>query len=75
MHLTVCPFHWNVLMTTGILQYRSSKYAYRMQVDKLKETGSRIVKSLWWWSDDEDDDYIEEMAEQVWYARDRDMSI
>lgn len=36
-----------------------------MQVDKLKEAGSRIVNSLWWWSDDEEDDFIEETVEQV----------
>ena len=36
-----------------------------LQVDNLKEAGSRIVKSLWWWSDDGEDDFIEDIEEQV----------
>lgn len=36
-----------------------------MQVGRLKDAGSRIVKSFWWWGDDGDDDYLEDIAEQV----------
>jgi len=49
----------------SILQYRFNKCGISMQVGRLKDAGSRIVKSFWWWGDDGDDDYLEDIAEQV----------
>lgn len=36
-----------------------------LQVDRIKNAGSRIVKSLWWWGDDDDEDYVVDIAEEV----------
>lgn len=49
----------------SILQYRFNKGGIFIQVGKLKDASSRIVKSLWWWGDDGDDDFLEDIAEEV----------
>lgn len=36
-----------------------------LQVDRMKDAGSRIAKSLWWWGDDDDEDYVVDIAEEV----------
>ena len=36
-----------------------------LQVDRIKDTGNRIAKSLWWWGDDDDEDYVVDIAEEV----------
>jgi hypothetical protein len=36
-----------------------------LQVDRIKDAGNRIAKSLWWWGDDDDEDYVVDIAEEV----------
>ena len=48
----------------AILNYRCKQEQLSSQVDRLKDAGSRMVKSFWWWGDD-DDDFFEDAAEEV----------
>ena len=46
------------------MNYRCKQGQLSSQVDRLKDAGSRMVKSFWWWGDD-DDDFFEDSGEEV----------
>ena len=48
----------------AILNYRCKQEQLSLQVDRLKDAGSRMVKSFWWWGDD-DDEFFEDAGEEV----------